>query len=100
MLSQLFDQRGLELNTVARFDNATLARTMLESGVGLTLMRDEQAILGREKGTMAVSPIARAQLQLFMAHLASRRNDPLIVAFLEAATDVWPDLRVTPTHAP
>lgn len=99
MLKDMFNERGLELNTVACFDNAALGRTMLEAGVGLMLIREEHANKGLEEGTMAVSPIARAQFQLFMAHLASRRNDPLIRAFLEAATDVWPDLRATPTHA-
>lgn len=99
MLKQLFDERGLELNTVVRFDNAALGRAMVEAGVGLMLMREEHANQGFEQGTMAVSPIARTQFELFMAHLASRRNDPLIRAFLEAATDVWPELRVTPTHA-
>ncbi len=87
MLKQLFEERGLELNTVVRFDNAALGRAMVEAGVGLMLMREEHANQGLEQGVLAVSPIARAQFELFMAHLASRRNDPLIRAFLEAATD-------------
>jgi DNA-binding transcriptional LysR family regulator len=98
MLAQLFDERGLELNTVVRFDNAALGRAMLEAGVGLMLMREEHVNHGLEQGLLAVSPIAHAQFPLFMAHMASRRNDPLIRAFLEATTDVWPDLRETRTH--
>jgi DNA-binding transcriptional LysR family regulator len=100
MLGQLFGSLGLELNSVARFDNATHSRMMLEAGVGLTLMREEYAILGSKKGTLSVSPIADTQLQLFMAHLASRRNDPLIEAFLGAATDVWPELCATTNNIP
>ena len=99
MLKELFVDRGLELNTVARFDSAALGRAMLEAGVGLMLMREEHVEQGLQQGTLAVSPIAHTHFQLFMAHLASRRNHPLIRAFLEAATDVWPDLRVTPTRA-
>jgi DNA-binding transcriptional LysR family regulator len=99
MLKHLFADRGLELNSVVRFDSAALGRAMLEAGVGLMLMREELADQGLEQGTLAVSPIARAEYELFLTHLASRRNDPLIRAFLEAATDVWPDLRVTPTRA-
>jgi DNA-binding transcriptional LysR family regulator len=98
MLAQLFDERGLELNTVVRFDNAALGRAMLEAGVGLMLMREEHVNQGLEQGLLAVSPIAHAQFPLFMAHMATRRNDPLIRAFLEATTDVWPDLRETRTH--
>jgi DNA-binding transcriptional LysR family regulator len=99
MLKDLFEERGLELNTVARFDNAVLGRVMLEAGVGLMLMREEHVAQGLEQETLAVSPIASARFQLFIAHLATRRNQPLIRAFLEATTDVWPDLRVTPRDA-
>jgi len=71
--------------------NATVAN-------GFMLMREEHVNEGLEQGILAASPIAQAQFPLFMAHIASRRNDPLIRAFMEATTDVWPDLRVTPTH--
>jgi len=62
MLKQLFDERGLELNTVVRFDNAALGRAMVEAGVGLMLMREEHANQGLEQGVLAVSPIARTNL--------------------------------------
>jgi hypothetical protein len=61
-------------------------------------MREEHVNEGLEQRILAASPIAKAQFPLFMAHMASRRNDPLIRAFMEATTDVWPDLRITPTH--
>ena len=99
MVKDLFEARGLELNIVATFDNAAVGRAMVEAGVGVMLMREVHANQGLMQGTMAVSPIAQAQFQLYMAHLTSRRNEPLILAFLGAATDVWPDLRVTPPLA-
>lgn len=99
ILQQLFNDRGLELNSVARFDNAALGRAMLEAGVGLMLMREEHVNQGLEQGALAASPIAHAECPILMAHVASRRNDPLILAFLEAATDMWPNLRVTPPLA-
>jgi hypothetical protein len=48
---------------------------------------------------VAMSPYAVAEHPIYQAHAASRRNDPLIHGFLEATTDVWPDLRVTPQAA-
>ena len=98
MLKQLFDERGLELNAVARFDNATLGRAMLEAGVGLMLMREEHVKQGLEQGVLVTSPIAYAEFPLFMAHLTSRLNDPLVCAFLAAATLVWPGMAITPSH--
>jgi len=97
MLHQLFEARGLELNTVLRFDNAAHGREMLEAGLGLMLMREDHTRLGLERGSLAVSPIATADFPLQLSHLASRRNDPLIRAFIEAATDVWPALTQAPT---
>lgn len=98
MLKQMFDDRGLELNTVARFDNATLGRAMLEAGVGLMLMREEHVRADLERGFLAVSPIAHADYPLFLAHLSSRRNDPLICAFLAATASIWPDMVTTPVQ--
>lgn len=98
MLKKLFDERGLQLNAVARFDNATLGRAMLEAGVGLMLMREEHVKQGLEQGVLVTSPIAYADFPLFMAHVTSRLNDPLVCAFLAAATKVWPDMVVTPSH--
>lgn len=99
MLREFFEDRGLELNSVVRFDNAALGRAMLEAGVGVMLMREEQAIQGVEQGTLAVSPIAHTKFPIFMAHIKGRGNDPLIRAFLEAAAETWPGLRATPALA-
>jgi DNA-binding transcriptional LysR family regulator len=96
LLRQLFDERGLELNTVVRFDNAVLGRAMLEAGVGVMLMREEHAIQGLERGTLAVSPIAEATFPITLAHVAGREKDPLIRAFLDAAAEVWPGLAANP----
>ncbi|VTU45338.1 Hca operon transcriptional activator (plasmid) [Variovorax sp. SRS16] len=98
MLKQLFDERGLELNTVARFDNAMLGRAMLEAGVGLMLMREEHVKHGLEKGFLVTSSIAYAEFPLFLAHATSRLNDPLVCAFLSAAVQAWPEMAVTPSH--
>lgn len=91
MLDRLFKDRGLELNSVAYFDTAVLGRTMLHAGVGLMLIREESALQGAREGSLAISPIARAQFQLYLAHLSSRANDPLIVAFVDATRGVWSD---------
>ncbi|SDE80304.1 DNA-binding transcriptional regulator, LysR family [Variovorax sp. CF079] len=94
MLQQMFGERGLVLNSVATFDNALLGRAMLEAGVGLDLVREDYALQAERQGSVVLSPLAHAQYPSYLAHLASRRDDPLIRAFLEATTDVWPDLRL------
>lgn len=97
ILKALFADRGLALNSVASFDNAILGRTMLEAGVGLGLVREDHALEAERRGAMALSPLARPVYPSHVAHLASRRDDPLIHAFVEAAAAVWPDLRPAAT---
>lgn len=93
MLDRLFGEKGLELNSVVRFDNAALGRALVQAGVGMLLMREEYALEGVREGQLALSPIARTEYPQFVAHLASRGNDPLIRAFIEAAGEVWPDMK-------
>ncbi|MDN5842120.1 MAG: LysR family transcriptional regulator [Alcaligenaceae bacterium] len=102
LLDDMFTSRGLTPRSVARFDNASLARAMSKAGVGLTLMREDHAHEDAEADLLAISPIAHAQLPLYVVHLASRKSDPLIEAFVAAALSVWPDAPSAPSkdHTP
>ncbi|AHG63471.1 LysR family transcriptional regulator [Advenella mimigardefordensis] len=95
MLAGLFETRGLKPNTAVRFDNSSLARSMLLSGMGLMLMREEHALEDEKSGILAIAPLGITQLPLFIAHQVCRKNDPLIVAFMEAARQVWPGIKPT-----
>ena len=99
MLAQLFGDKGFELNTVVRFDNAALGRSLLQAGVGMMLMREDHALQDEREGYLAISPIAHAEFGLFVAHVASRGNDPLISAFIDATSMAWPDMKRSTTLA-
>jgi DNA-binding transcriptional LysR family regulator len=99
MLAALFEEKGLKLNTVVRFDSAAHARAMLQTGIGMMLMRDDHAVDGERNGYLALSPIARAEFSLSIAHLSSRRDDPLICAFIEAAKVAWPEMKLSASNA-
>jgi DNA-binding transcriptional LysR family regulator len=99
MLAQLFGDRGFELNSVVRFDNSAVGRAALQAGVGMMLLREEHAVQGEQAGYLAISPIARAEVALSIAHQSSRKDDPLIQAFIEAARVSWPEMKLTqPAH--
>ncbi len=100
MSTELFSDRGLEPNTVVRFDNSSLGRQLAIQGVGMVLMREEHALQGEREGALALSPIACAEFPLLVAHLSKRSSDPLIQAFVAAASEAWPDMRRTATLAP
>jgi DNA-binding transcriptional LysR family regulator len=97
MLMQLFGDRGFELNSVVRFDNAALGRSLLKAGVGMMLMHEQYALDGERDGYLALSPIAQAEFGLFAAHVASRGSDPLICAFVDAVKQAWPDMKPAPS---
>ncbi len=90
MLDELFAQKGLELNSVIRFEYASLGRAALRAGAGMMLLRKELAGQGEQDGYLAISPIAHTQFAMSVVHQASRRDDPLIRAFVEASGVVWP----------
>jgi DNA-binding transcriptional LysR family regulator len=100
MLNQLFGERGLTLNTVVRCDSTALGRSLLEGGVGMMLMRDEQALQGEREGYLAIAPVARAEFGAYVAHVATRGHDPLIQAFVEAVKVAWPDMKPAAPHSP
>jgi DNA-binding transcriptional LysR family regulator len=95
VLARLFTDKGLTLNTVVSFDNSALARSLLPAGVGMTLMRAERAAEGVRDGYLAVSPVAQEEFGLYFAHLGSRKSDPLVCAFIDAASTIWPDMKLT-----
>lgn len=92
VMDQLFRDRGLEPNSVVCFDNIVLARALLDSGIGMMLMREEFALQGERDGYLAISPLGQAELGFFVSHLAGREADPLVKAFVEAAGAVWPEM--------
>lgn len=93
MLRQMFGDRALDLNSVVQYDTEAVGRGMIQSGVGLMLVREEHALRGEREGTLALSPIARADYPLCLAFTAARTTDPLIAAFVDAAAEAWPEAR-------
>lgn len=90
MMLDMFEKRGLKPIVVGRFENAMLGAAMAQAGIGLVIIREELAARVVAEGRLVLAPIARTNLPLHLAHLAARRNDPLIHAFLDAAQKMWP----------
>lgn len=94
MLHQLFESNGFSLNSVVFYDNSFVARALMEAGVGLMLMREEHALKGVQDQRYTIAPVECLYYDNFIAHLKSRNNDPLILAFLEAIRQAWPDQNI------
>jgi DNA-binding transcriptional LysR family regulator len=91
IFSRLFKEKGLEVNSIVRFDRASVGRQIALAGVGMILMREDEALECEKEGSLALSSLARPELPLVLAHVASRADSPLIRAFLDATKVVWPE---------
>jgi len=96
MLARLFGDKGLKLNTILRYDNSVVGKSLLKAGVGIMLMREDQALEGSQEGYLTMSPIARTEFPLLIQHLTKRGNDVLIQAFVESALVAWPRMKLIP----
>jgi hypothetical protein len=67
---------------------------MLNADVGVMLVRAEHAEEGAREGRLAVSPLVAIEYSMSVAHQRSRKDDPLIKAFVDAAAEVWHDLKI------
>ncbi|CAG9179958.1 LysR family transcriptional regulator [Cupriavidus pampae] len=89
LLARVFDPRGLAPRRTALVDQEASMLDLIKSGVGLALVRDATAIRESQISGLAVADRVRIGCQLQFVCQASRQNEPLIVAALDALTRVW-----------
>jgi DNA-binding transcriptional LysR family regulator len=73
-------------------DNESVIANLIESAVGISVLRDETAQPLLQEGRIAVWPGASIATRLWLTRAAERRGDPLIDALLGLLGEVW-DLR-------
>ena len=70
-------------------DNESVIANLVESGVGLSLVRDEIASAAQEAGRLAVWPGTQVSTQLWFVYPGAREEDPLLMALFDALNDLW-----------
>lgn len=73
----------------AYVDSEDAVRTLVSSGAGLSLLREDDAQRQEEAGLMSLWPGEAPTIALRFAVLAKRRREPVIAAVLEKLSDVW-----------
>lgn len=86
----LFSAHGVEPSKVVEADNESVISNLIESGVGLSLLREDIARAKEAAGAVCVWPGARLRTTLWFIYLAQRQADPLIVALRDVLGRVWP----------
>lgn len=74
---------------IVEADTEQVINNLVESGVGVSLIRDEIATQSVDAGRSVVWPGRHVTTKLWLVHPADRRDDPLLVALLDVLRDVW-----------
>ena len=75
---------------IVEADNESVINNLVESGVGISLIRDEIATQSVDAGRSVVWPGSQVTTKLWLVHAADREADPLLAALTEVLREVWP----------
>ena len=89
LVLQLFAEQGGDLARTVEADNESVITNLVESGVGVGLIRDEIAQQSVRAGRAVIWPGASMRTRLWLVHDKARSADPLLVAILEVVEDIW-----------
>lgn len=89
LVMELFRDRGPQPERIVETDNESVINNLVESGVGISLIRDEVATHSGEEGRSVVWPGTEVTTQLWLVHAAERDADPLLGALVSVLRDVW-----------
>ena len=88
----LFRAHGVEPAKLVGADHESVVSSLVASGLGLALIREEIAARMADSGEICLWRDARISTTLWFVYLQSREHDPVIRALLDVLRDVW-DLR-------
>jgi DNA-binding transcriptional LysR family regulator len=90
LVMELFHDRSALPARIIEADNEPVIINLVESQVGVSLVREELASTSSKAGRVAVWPGASATTKLWLVHDAKRNADPLLQALLEVLYEIWP----------
>ncbi len=91
LVLELFQGRA-QPQRVIEADNESVIVNLVESGVGLSIVRAEIAAQLTQAGRAAIWPGSKVTTQLWLLHAAIRDADPLLAALRDLLQDVWSDM--------
>ncbi len=90
IMEQNFHSRGLYPKTEVVADQQSAIVSMIESGVGLNFMLEEEAIQAQQKGQVALWPGGYFPIALSFAYRTRDHNSSRLQAVQKTMTAVWP----------
>jgi len=89
MADTLFRQAGLQLRTVIEADQESAIVSLVQSGLGLSLMREELALDAAARRQLILWEKGRTESTLKLIYLAVRETEPLLQTLRTAVAEVW-----------
>jgi DNA-binding transcriptional LysR family regulator len=89
LVGKLFREHGLSPAKVVEADHEAVIKSLIVSGVGLSLLREDLARSLEARGEVCVWDKAELGTTLRFVYPAERGGDPLIVALLDIIRQVW-----------
>ena len=93
---ELFHDRSALPARLIEADTEPVIINLVESQVGVSLVREELARVSVEAGRVAIWPGASATTRLWLVYMAKRGGDPLLQALLEVLVEIWPGAEKIP----
>jgi len=72
-------------------DSESVINNLVQSGAGISLVRDEVGTATAEAGRYYIWPGSAIATRLWLVHAADREGDPLLVALRDVLDEVWAD---------
>jgi DNA-binding transcriptional LysR family regulator len=90
LVTRLFEQQGIEPpQSRVEADQESVIETLVVSGVGVSLLREELALERAAAGEVCIWDKARLNTTLWFVCAAGREEDPLLKALLRLVRETW-----------
>lgn len=89
MQNQLFARQGVQPNVAVVCDQISAANSLVRSGLGMTLMREDQALAARELGELTIWSHAKIDAQLSFVYRHHSETDPATIGMVSILREVW-----------
>jgi len=89
LVMALFHESAPQPERIIEADNESVINNLVESGVGISLVRDE--VVSHSVGTdhSVIWPGSQVTTKLWLVYATDRETDPLVVALVDVLRDVW-----------
>jgi len=89
LVLELFSEPAPQPDRIIEADNESVINNLVESGVGISLIRDEIAGPSVDTGHSVIWPGSVVTTKLWLVHAAERASDPLVAALVDVLRDTW-----------